>query len=115
MGPDVITAEEMRLMASALCFLALLQLSCGFIVQQPALRSPVAHATGRHLVALRMQEEPAAETPPPVVTPPVVTPPPAPKDEGFDFTQYSLTIGIATLFVIVKTLSYFGIIDTTGR
>jgi len=101
----------------ALLCLALLQLSSGFMVQQPAVRLPAAHSvTGRNLVALRMQEtapdaEPVADKPPPVVTPP----PAPPKDEGFDFTQYSLTIGIATLFVIVKTLSYFGIIDTTGR
>ena len=34
-----------------------------------------------------------------------------PWEEGFDWTQYSLTIGIFTLFVIVKTFSALGIVD----
>jgi len=59
-----------------------------------------------------MDEAPAEEsTPAPAPAP---APPPAPKDEGIDFTQYSLTIGIGTLFVIVKTLSYFGIFNAGG-
>ena len=29
--------------------------------------------------------------------------------------RYSLTIGIAFLFVVVKSLSYFGIIDTASK
>merc|ERR1719198_12342 len=81
----------------------------------PALR-PASVRSALRPVLVRMEEaEPPAEEAAPVAAE-AVTPPPAPAppaDEGgFDPTQYSLTIGIAVLFVIVKSLSYFGIIDT---
>jgi len=34
------------------------------------------------------------------------------KKREFDITQYSITLSIFSLFVIVKTLAYFGIMDT---
>jgi len=39
-------------------------------------------------------------------------PPPAEEPQGFDFTQYSITISIFFLFVGIKTLSYFGFLDS---
>lgn len=66
-----------------------------------------------------MSEEPApeAEVPAPVeaAAEPVAPPPAEPEAKGFDWTQYSLTIAIFTVFVIVKTLSALGIYNPSGN
>ncbi|KAL1525044.1 hypothetical protein AB1Y20_019917 [Prymnesium parvum] len=107
-----------RLLLLALC----LPLAAGFqLAQAPALR-PV----GRAVVCpkssvFRMQEEssktPAEPAPAPESSALEFKPasPPAEEKKGFledfDITQYSMTISIFVVFVIVKTLSALGIID----
>jgi len=76
----------------------------------------------RFAVPLRMAEEgeasketPAAEPAPEVSFTPPAPPPVAKKEEGFDISQFSLTIGLGVVFIGVKLLAYFGIIESSAR
>jgi len=57
-------------------------------------------------------ENPAASAEPNTEKPLEFTPPPAEPQREFDLSQYSITLSIFAIFVIVKTLSFLGIMDS---
>mmetsp|Transcript_44654 Transcript_44654/g.117082 ORF Transcript_44654/g.117082 Transcript_44654/m.117082 type:complete len:111 (+) Transcript_44654:54-386(+) len=107
----------LRILALFLCALT----ASGFLVQSPV--APLTRPSRTAISTLRMMadEPPAEDAAPaaPAEAPVAATPPPTenPLDEpkGFDWTQYSLTIGIFTVFVIVKSLSALGIYNPSGN
>lgn len=87
---------------------------------QAVLRTPRSAAMSRPGM-LRMQEggdeTPAEMPPPPAAMPPPPAAMPSPPastdtDGGFDISKYSITLSLGGLFVLVKLLSYFGILDS---
>jgi hypothetical protein len=95
----------LRVLALTLCILT----ADAFVVQSPALPlTRLSRSAPAFSAPFMMVDEPASKVSDP-------TPSPAPAEQkGFDWTQYSLTIAIATVFLIVKTLSYLGIYNPSG-
>jgi len=92
-------------------------LASGFAAQPRALQIPGAMAVqpallARHSTPLRMNEEPAEAAPVPAEPAPEPTaPPPVPEEREFDITNYSLTLTLLAVFVLVKVLSATGLAD----
>jgi hypothetical protein len=96
----------MKFALVALGLLALVAPAAGLSLTTAAPRSP-ALAIRRRPVFMA-EESPA---PAKAEQPKSFAPPPAEQKREFDISQYSMTLSIFVIFVLVKSLAYFGVMD----